>query len=518
MQNKDIFADFSEKRIVKAAWLIIIASTLVRVWFILFGGTDLFTDEAQYWDWSRTLQLSYYSKGPLIAYFIRFWTAIFGDTELGVRIGACVNTLIMQVLIFYFLARVWKRPRTALLGLIVANTMPVFLATGILMTTDNLLMLFWLAALITLYKLALKPCPGKFLLLGLFVAAGTLAKYTMLLFIPLALIYLFLLLRREKTPAGLWPGTLISLFAGAILGSLPIVLWNMQTGWAGIKHVLYRGGMAGEDASVLFAPKYFFEFLGGQIGIISPWWFAFLIAAGVLTLISLYGKKENKLGLDRNQSILLSVFFWPVWIFFLLWSLRAKVEPNWPAVSFCAGIILATLGLEMVSRRQKKIWISLGLVLFCLTYSLGHLPLPRDMDPATRLRGWEKAGEKAGELRKNRFPDPGRVFFLSDTYGPTSALSFYVPGQDRAFCVNTGRKLNQYDFWPPPTDKTGWNAVYMEWDEEHSAPEELKNMFCGVKGPIIVNTGKAGKSGVTVTFFLCYDYNGFWPDPEHETF
>jgi hypothetical protein len=84
--------------------------------------------------------------------------------------------------------------------------------------------------------------------------------------------------------------------------------------------------------------------------------------------------------------------------------------------------------------------------------------------------------------------------------------------------VNTGRKLNQYDFWDSPEDKVGWDAVYMEWDEEHSAPEELKSMFCGVKGPIIVKTGKAGKSGVTVTFFLCYNFNGFWPNPEHETF
>src|SRR5204862_4108891 len=32
---------------------------------------DLSGDEAHYWDWSRQLDLSYYSKGPLVAYIIR---------------------------------------------------------------------------------------------------------------------------------------------------------------------------------------------------------------------------------------------------------------------------------------------------------------------------------------------------------------------------------------------------------------------------------------------------------------
>src|SRR5262245_36240646 len=49
---------------------------------------DLSGDEAQYWDWSRNLDLSYYSKGPLIAYIIRASCAIFGDTMPAVRYPA----------------------------------------------------------------------------------------------------------------------------------------------------------------------------------------------------------------------------------------------------------------------------------------------------------------------------------------------------------------------------------------------------------------------------------------------
>src|SRR5688572_14012601 len=37
---------------------------------------DLSGDEAHYWDWSRRLDLSYYSKGPLVAYLIRASCAV----------------------------------------------------------------------------------------------------------------------------------------------------------------------------------------------------------------------------------------------------------------------------------------------------------------------------------------------------------------------------------------------------------------------------------------------------------
>src|SRR6478672_6180854 len=48
-------------------------------------------DEAYYWDWSRNLDLSYYSKGPAVAYIIRASCALAGaDTMPAVRYPAIV--------------------------------------------------------------------------------------------------------------------------------------------------------------------------------------------------------------------------------------------------------------------------------------------------------------------------------------------------------------------------------------------------------------------------------------------
>src|SRR5271168_2659416 len=43
---------------------------------------DLAPDEAHYWDWSRHLDWSYYSKGPLIALIIRGGCAVFGPWSM----------------------------------------------------------------------------------------------------------------------------------------------------------------------------------------------------------------------------------------------------------------------------------------------------------------------------------------------------------------------------------------------------------------------------------------------------
>ena len=53
------------------ALAIIVASVLLNfVYLVWFCPLDLSPDEAHYWDWSRRLDWSYYSKGPLIAWII----------------------------------------------------------------------------------------------------------------------------------------------------------------------------------------------------------------------------------------------------------------------------------------------------------------------------------------------------------------------------------------------------------------------------------------------------------------
>ena len=78
-----------------AAWLPVAALilgvlTLRLVYLAWFCPYDPVEDEAHYWEWSRRLGLSYYSKGPGIAWAIAAGTAIFGDNPLGIRAPAAL--------------------------------------------------------------------------------------------------------------------------------------------------------------------------------------------------------------------------------------------------------------------------------------------------------------------------------------------------------------------------------------------------------------------------------------------
>jgi 4-amino-4-deoxy-L-arabinose transferase-like glycosyltransferase len=83
---------------------VIAAMTALRV--IYAGVLDLRTDEAYYWTWSKESALSFLDHPPMIAWFIRFGTAIFGDTNLGVRFAGILAMLVTQLLLADMVRRV----------------------------------------------------------------------------------------------------------------------------------------------------------------------------------------------------------------------------------------------------------------------------------------------------------------------------------------------------------------------------------------------------------------------------
>src|SRR4051812_48177555 len=62
--------------------------TLLRIVALFVTPLELYPDEAQYWLWSRDLRWGYVSKPPMIAWVIAATTAIGGQAEAWVRLGA----------------------------------------------------------------------------------------------------------------------------------------------------------------------------------------------------------------------------------------------------------------------------------------------------------------------------------------------------------------------------------------------------------------------------------------------
>jgi len=121
-----------------------------RILYVLFYPLDLTPEEAQYWDWSRKLDLSYYSKPPMVAYLNFFTRQLLGVSELAVRITPILLSFLLSILTYLFVKKIFDK-RTAL----IASTLPQltigFGINSLLMTTDAPFVFFWSLSVMALF-------------------------------------------------------------------------------------------------------------------------------------------------------------------------------------------------------------------------------------------------------------------------------------------------------------------------------------------------------------------------------
>ncbi len=497
---------FRQKRYGRLLFLLLVILSLFRLYYIQTGPLDLSPDEAQYWDWSRRLDLSYYSKGPAIAYLIKAGTLLLGDTELGVRLPAVVLSLLSSIVLFYLTRSILNRhsepgsrmPDTA--AFVVASLLqiiPIFATYGVVMTIDSPFIFFWALSLYLFWHCQ-KDWPlrqsGLFvwILLGIAVGCGVLTKYTMAFFYLSA--FLYLLTDRERRGILLGPGPWMALFVSLIVSS-PIIIWNAEHNWVTFLHT---AGQAHLQDGLRLRPDRFIEFILSQLGVITPVIMVFMIVALM---------KFRKGEADRR------FLFWfaaPTVLFFLLKSLQGKVQANWALPGYISAVV--AMGIYVVQRwpyyrKLIKLIFIAGTVMAFLVTAVAHYPgilkLPPKQDPSSRLRGWEPLGEEVSRLMR-KMDKP--LFIFSNRYQVTAELAFYVEGQPVTYCVNLGRRMNQYDLWPGFHSFKGYNAIFVRWGDK-KFPDELKSRFDRYEKRLLT-VKENGRVLRKYSIFLCYNFKG----------
>jgi 4-amino-4-deoxy-L-arabinose transferase-like glycosyltransferase len=413
---------------------------LFRVFYVLYSPLDLTPEEAQYWDWSRHLDLSYYSKPPMVAYVNFLTTSLLGNTELAVRITPIVLSFLMSIFTYFFVKRLFDE-RVA----IISSTLPQ-LSVGLsinslLMTTDAPLIFFWGLSLIVFWYALEKNNAFWWLLLGIFSGFAFLSKYPAVFLLPLALLYLSIYKREVLWSAKTYLSLLPPLFM-----SLPVLYWNYKHQFVSFKHV---STLATKQAS-LFNPNSLLEFLGGQLLLVSILPFFFMLKGWLL------GWKDRRLGF-------LTIFSLPVFLFFLALSLRKHVEANWSGFAYFGGFLLASYYLS--KSRFLKLTYALSFILFILLHFTPILDkvglknlLPPSRDPVKVAIGWELLGKEVSKLYT------GQEIILSPRYQISAELAFYTEGNPRTYCINLGRRMNQYDLWRETMKNyIGKDGIYVDY-------------------------------------------------------
>src|SRR5207244_10621797 len=148
-----------------------------------------------------------------------------------------------------------------------ALTLPVVVAGSSLMTIDAPYTCCWAWALVLGYQALLRGSRWAWPVLGWVVGVGILAKYTMILWIASAGLFLLTTpaLRRLLLRRGFWIMTGV-----AAVTCLPILLWNLRHNWVSLRHVSGQAGFEGRQGILWLGPL---EYVALQFLLLLGFWF-----------------------------------------------------------------------------------------------------------------------------------------------------------------------------------------------------------------------------------------------------
>ena len=330
--------------------LLIGAATAFRCLCILrLCPYTLAEDEAHYWEWSRRLDWSYYSKGPGIAWTIAAseWVARrlgVPESEAAVRLSAPFWSALVALGIALLARAVTRNARAVFFSVLLLVLTPVYQLAGMMLMIDIPFIAMWSLAMWLGWLVLREGSRWAWIGLGAAIGAGFIFKYTILL-LPPGLIACAMCLRNDLTMATKWRRWSAAGASIAALGVLPVLIWNAQNHWPTVRHLLGHLGLTeaggGDIPDLLrkpweYNPGWMLRYVGGQVGLMLP--------TSLLMGLALWNARTRKAhGQARRGSpvppepdgqLFLVLLAAPALLFYFVVSLVTEVEANWPAASY----------------------------------------------------------------------------------------------------------------------------------------------------------------------------------------
>jgi 4-amino-4-deoxy-L-arabinose transferase-like glycosyltransferase len=420
---------------------LIAAMTALRVTYASL--LDLRTDEAYYWTWSKENVLSFLDHPPMIAWFIRFGTAIFGDTNFGVRFAGVLAMLVTQLLLADIVRRVTHDFRAVVLAVLMPEAALYY---GLLMakvSPDVAMIPFAVAMLWALVRLNESGDARWWLATGLFAGLALLSKFTVVMLVPALAAFMLVPDWRRRWLSSPYPWC-AALIAATLF--LPVAIWNYQHDWASFKFQLVRATATHE-----WSVRTFGDFIGLQFGLVGFIMLPVVLTGVVLTTWRGYRRLDAvAILLSTSVIVPLGYFLWK--------SLTLRVGDTWPMFMWPAGFAAAAINIAMLPRegwsarmiRSSVSWAVAAIVsgiAFVVLVFFYYVATPWNFIGRTDPAGGESGYEQLAVRTQAQLQKTGASWIATTDYRTYAMLRWYL--RDRVPVIEINERARFLGFRDP---------------------------------------------------------------------
>jgi len=455
--------DSSAYRQLLAVAALIAAMTALRVIYACV--IDLRTDEAYYWTWSKENVLSFLDHPPMIAWFVRFGTAIFGDTNLGVRFAGILAMLVTQLLLADIVRRVTHDFRAVVFAVLMPEAALYY---GLLMakvSPDIALIPFAVAMLWALVRLSESGDGRWWLAAGVFAGLSLSSKFTVVMLLPAVAAFMLVPSWRRRWLLSPYPW-LAALIAVVLFS--PVLIWNAGHDWASFRFQLVRATAAHE-----LSLRTVGDYIGLQFGLVG-----FILLPVVLSGVTLTAWRGYRRG--DAVAILLSTAVIVPFLYFFWKSLTLRVGDTWPMFMWPAGFAATAINIALLPREGFPAWmvrstiswakaaVASGIV-FVVAVFLYYVVTPWNFigraDPIGGEAGYEQVVDRAqAELQKT-----GATWIATTDYRTYAMLRWFFNGRVPVIQINErGRFMGFRD--PGMNLIRGHTGLYVGREPDDKSP------------------------------------------------
>jgi 4-amino-4-deoxy-L-arabinose transferase-like glycosyltransferase len=436
-------------RVAAPQWCAVIAliAAMTAMRLVYAGVLDLRTDEAYYWTWSKEGVLSFLDHPPMIAWFIRFGTAIFGDTNLGVRFAGILAMLATQLLLADIVRRVTHDFRAVVLALLLPEAALYY---GLLMAKvapDTALIPFAMAMLWSLVRLNESGDGRWWLAAGLFAGLALLSKFTAIMLLPAVVAFMLVPDWRRRWLLSPYPW-LAALIAIAVFS--PVLIWNYQHDWASFRFQAVRA-----TSAYPFSLRTFGEFFGLQFGLVG-----FVLLPVVLSGVTLTAWRGFR---SREPvAILLSTAVIVPFGYFCWKSLTLRVGDTWPMFLWPAGFAATAINIAMLPHEGWPEWMIQSTIRWAriavisgIAFVVGvffyYVAAPWNLIGRTDPVGGEAGYEHVAARVQDQLQKTGASWIATTDYRTYAMLRWHFNGRVPVVQINERGRFQ--DFRDPGLDR-----------------------------------------------------------------